>query len=1326
MSLESCIRKAGKALTKEDADAIRALRDDIFGAGDVTQEQANKDAVDEYLEILQQEREEVMRRVEQIGGYLANPRLDPSEFVKQSAENLEEAARKFPRKGIVRIAPETKPVDYKTGTYLREDFYARNASLPQFEREIVENRTHRSIEGLWPDFYTMPPDQILAIVAQFDAGAALGLAKHFDLIPQPTRSLDPKKWQWNRKNLKELQYQAIATKEGAPGSAKARRKYIDVAKGKTGPESDWFYGWAGEVVLNWVQKNEILPLYFKVTDPMARDFVEANPDSPLSALYKNNVMLDQVDKAPPIGIRKMINWLRDSVGITAALNAVPQTKLKDFVRHGMRSVKTYTSIVKEMDAWMNKVMEEHHTLAKVWLGFNQKHKKEAKILGEFMHVSTLSGVDVPTFEVPDKATYTKMNKQQRALWDKKKQDYEILKPFWDKLGKVGERKEYQQTIYDMESSTYKPLGQPMEVSEAQFIYLSVRDAYSNQRSMLLHNLEKRIEETDADRKSKTTLITRLRQQFEAGKISPYFALSRFGKYAAVAKTKEGEVIGFIKRENSRDRNDWMRAMRKQGFIVIPFEDQATDLQQMQKIDPNFVASVTQLLEGTAIEITDPKTGEPTTMPGTNLQDEIWQMYLRSLPELSARKAYIHRIGRLGFTHDALRSFSDRMFYGTHQMAKLKFGNRLVDTLLSVQEEAKMLMQRSANIQNVQQGWRPKGGENLTEHEALLHIEGGGERYRVHYNMQLEKLNNHEKAMQAAVEILLKEVRHDESWAVPMAEELTRRHEYNMNPRSAPWSTKLTALGFVWFLSTSPAAGVLNLSQTAISAYPVLRSEFGHGTGAALLKASKDFVSQPWLGLDKQGLERMTSNLKNIKVKDSNGKEIEVGEKAAMEYFWEIGIFTKTRTRELQGLLEAGSAYSHRTEKWLETAGYIFHKSEEMNRAVTALAAYRLAREKFLAKGMTEEDAHWQAIEMADELVEVSHYDYTNTNRPRFMQGDLGRVVFLFRNFSLNMSYRLIRDFRDGIWKNRNIPIEDRRKARSRFLGMLGMSFIFTGITGMPLFSALEVIANNLLGDDDEPIDSKTETRKLVYDATTEYLGEMWGEKIATAIMKGPWSAFTGADLSQRASLNNLWWRDIPQNLHDDPRGLLLHLAGEAAGPIFGIGMNFAGGFQSMEKDGGFLRTTEKFLPKFVGDYLKAIRYAYEGAQTYDRDIILPPEAFHNERFFLQAIGFTPTHLADRYEQNRAVKDMEQKLKRRRQDLINKLFLAWKLQDRQSAKEAMQNIMKWNKSNPRYPIEPRTIQQSATNRAQNDMRTVDGVLLEKRLQYLQKEMQFVRR
>lgn len=1306
MSLESCIKKAGMALTKEDADAIRVIRDDIVKGGAERLEgemSANEQAVAEYLDILEIERNSIMAQVEGAGGFLADPNLSASEFARQAAVNLEAAARKFPRQGIMRPATETRVIDNKTGKGIYDEpgttvgdanrrvamrnmagSSVRNRDPQQRVIDLVTERTYRTVEHLFPDFYTLPPDQVLAIVAQFDTKAALGLAKHFGILPQSARKLIPENY--NIFRMKQIQKSAS-----------------DVTN-----EADWFYGWSGEVVADWITKNETLPLYFKVEDIFEREFSTKHPDSPLAITTRYGQVLLEAEEAAPTGIRKVMNWVIDKGDVTKewVLGGVPQTKLKDFIKHGMIHVRAYTKLVKDMDAWMSNVIEGDGELAKRWMTFNQKQgRKAARLLSEFATASSLNGVDVPTWEFPDAATYKKMNQEDRAKWVERELVYNQLKKFWfQDLAKMGDQTTYQKKVYNTATDKFEPVDVPITVSEGQYIYLSARDSYMNQRTMLIHNLNERINDTEASQDAKSALINKLRKQFEAGKINPYIPLQRFGKYHAVARKKhkggvEGEIVAFIKRESRRERDQWMDTMRKQGYMVIPIQEQATDLDQMNKIDPGFVASVTALLTDTTVVDTD-----GNEIPGTAIADDIWQMYLKTLPDMSARKQYIHRKGRAGFDHDALRTFSDHSFHGTHQAAKLKFGHKLNEALTQIQENAKTLSKRVENIRNWQDGDRPIGMEDATLHEVLqLRIIDYDLLYRKTQEERGESAQSFDQETHETVMAkIIEGAKHDAPWAIPMANEMVRRHNYNMNPKSAPWSTKLTALGFLWFLSTSPAAGVLNLTQTAIVAYPVLRARFsGQGAGVELLKATKEYATAPTLG----------------KIKD----KLRGDEREAIKEFEIRGMYSKTRTRELLGFSEKSTVYSGRQEQILSMTGWIFHKSEEMNRVVTSLAAYRLARKSG--------ENHAQAIETADEMVEMSHFDYTNTNRPRFMQGDKGRVVFLFRNYSLNMTYRLMRDFRDGpyaMMKNDpNVRVEDRKAALSRLTGILGMTFLFAGAGAWPLMSALQVIVNNMFGDEDEPFDSKSELRTLVYDSVEELYGEVWGQRIATGIMKGPWSVLTGADLSQRASLNNLWVRDIPENLKEKPRDLLLHLAGEGLGPIFGMGLNFAGGIGDFQ-DNRTRRGIEKFMPKGISDILKTIRYAQEGAQTYQRDMILSPDEFTVADLTAQALGFTPTALSDRYEQNRSIKDLEQKLRNRRSDLMNRLFMSWRLGDRAAARDVMKAIAKWNKTNPRYPISPEGIMQSGRTRAAYDMRTVGGVAVDKRLQYLMETKRFIAR
>ncbi len=1242
-SLETCIKKAGSALRKDDADAIRKIRDDMLATGDTESGvDVNQAAVDEYIQVLDEERDAILKQAEARGGVLADKSLSPSEFAKQVAQRLEARTRDFPNVGLRREDDELVDVVYMS---LKDLHKVLNYFDPQLAETIVE--ANGGIEAI--------------------------------------------------QNLEKL---SDKTKGGDPIHEEVD-KIAEIYVGHIRP---------------FLEEMRKVKLFFKAedlnVDPFSKEMVDAHPETPVSVGTKHGKMMEVAAEQaalPPKGLRGLLERITkgkvSQPSKAAVLALLPQTKLPDVIRQGMESAKHYVRGIKGMSAYMERLMEGHANVGKTWLKFNRDFMNGAKLLGELMHAATLAGVDMANFQMPGKAAMTKMSKKKRAMWRKRQEDYEILLPFWEKLGKIGKKIAYEENMYQpgklaengIRAEGRMKVLRTHNLPEGHALYMQVRDTYRNMRRRGIEGLENRVTAAENDMQLRRKKIAGLRQLFESGKIQPYFPLSRFGKYAAVAKDPEtNEVIGFFKRENRNERNRLVENLRALGYRAYPIDEIDSDAAMVKRIDPNFVAQVVDIV-GENVE------GEE----GIGLQDEIWQMYLRALPEMSIRKAFIHRTGRLGFSHDALRAFGDHTFHGTHQLAKLKYGYQLQEHLTNTEEEAKMLAGRSAMIKNLRLGMNPEGHKGETPHQVMMvFVPEYPELYETAIAKDPKNLNVTDELMDK----LQKAADHDGPWATPLYDSLAKRHEYNMNPKSAAWATNLTALGFLWFLSSSPAAGVLNLTQTAISAYPVMRARFaGAGAGMELLRASKQYATSGEMIAGSFG-----SRLRNDKIERADGTSSdseEFGEKSAFDYFREIGMFAKTRTRDLMGIAERGLHQNDKMAHTMEIAGWIFHKTEEANRMVTALAAYRLARKKFKGQG-TLKQQHEKAVEMADEIVELSHYDYTNTNRPPIMQGDKGRVVFLFRNYSLNMQYRLIRDFKDGYWKNENIPIENRKEARKRFNGIITMTSMFAGMSGWPLMSAVHSMLDMFLGDDDEPYDSRTEFRALLY--------EQFGEKIGEAIYKGPWDAFTGLSLSSRASLNNLWIREIPESL--EGRDLLLHLAGEGLGPVFGIGLNYFQGFGDIADDHGW-RGMEKLVPKAVADVMKTMRYMTQGAQSRQGDMILPPESFGNVAILGQFMGFSPAELIKQYEVNRALKDMSMKLKRRRDQLVNRLFNGYKLGDRKVVRQTLRDISSWNKANPTYPITPSTMQQSARSRAAYDMRTVGGIALDKRLMYLRETMRF---
>jgi hypothetical protein len=54
---------------------------------------------------------------------------------------------------------------------------------------------------------------------------------------------------------------------------------------------------------------------------------------------------------------------------------------------------------------------------------------------------------------------------------------------------------------------------------------------------------------------------------------------------------------------------------------------------------------------------------------------LYQLYLTTLPELSARKHFIHRKKMKGYSQDALRAFAKQTFHGAYQLARLLISQR---------------------------------------------------------------------------------------------------------------------------------------------------------------------------------------------------------------------------------------------------------------------------------------------------------------------------------------------------------------------------------------------------------------------------------------------------------------------------------------------------------------------------------------------------------------------------------------------------------------------------------------------------------------------------
>jgi hypothetical protein len=217
--------------------------------------------------------------------------------------------------------------------------------------------------------------------------------------------------------------------------------------------------------------------------------------------------------------------------------------------------------------------------------------------------------------------------------------------------------------------------------QAKKVYEEVRDFYKAQYDLYRALLDKRIAEmnipgdiSDPDT-AKGRLMADIKKLYESGsKIEPYFPLMRYGDYwLRVGKGKGSEFYMF---ESPYQREMFL----KQRQRTWEAEGKTPDIEKGNSLDGLRSASI-QNNDGTLLKQIFETLDEPgATKDLEALKDQIYQLYLTTMPEQSFRKQFIHRKGTAGFSGDALRNFVTSSVNMANQLSRLQYGPRLMQSI----------------------------------------------------------------------------------------------------------------------------------------------------------------------------------------------------------------------------------------------------------------------------------------------------------------------------------------------------------------------------------------------------------------------------------------------------------------------------------------------------------------------------------------------------------------------------------------------------------------------------------------------------------------------
>jgi hypothetical protein len=767
--------------------------------------------------------------------------------------------------------------------------------------------------------------------------------------------------------------------------------------------------------------------------------------------------------------------------------------------------------------------------------------------------------------------------------------------------------------------------------KAQEIYREMRTFYENQIDGMVQDMLARVDRNITDPTKRTQMRKDIMDEFgPAKRKGPYFPLRRFGQYwFQVGKGADKEFYMF---ESVGDRDFWM-AERQKELVAAKRQDLADSMASGDSLREganslNSALASEPIMQKVEKMIDDAalNLADPIKQARAvdELKDGIKQLQYLLLPSTNLRKAFIHRKGIAGASPDLVRVFSTSAVNLAYQRARVKYSEQFYN--------------------NIENGFAflegaPNNEDTRTMRDLLNELDS-----RASHVVGLEPTGALEKV-----------------------------------------SNGVTQFTFLWLL-TAPASAMVNVFGAAAVAMPYIGARYGYDKAMGKISsyAAKYVATAP-------------------KVKEKNtffptldkSTTLDPIQAAAYQQFLHDNTIDVSLTQDIMGLGQAPfEDYSLSKNKLIRGVSALFHHSERMSREIMNMAAFDLAYADNVEKGMAPgigEQAFKEAIETAKDLTMMSIGDFTRASKPPILTGPVTRIVFQFKQYSLLMTYNLLRNTMIGFNPLReNITDEQKaeaREARRRMYGVMGVTALFAGLKGMPIFTATGMIAevlNSIFGDDEE--------EEFVFEYWLQNeLTETVGGDVAASLMTGLIANATNTALSERMSLDlvDLWFRDgtYQKSAEDTMREQFIALLGPSASIVlsFGRALDLHDNYQ-------LDRALETISPTILRNLQIVGRYAREGEAATARGITIDDDISYSD-LFVRALGFTPEDIMRKQKAIIDRKGVQNKIEARRERLLAGIYLANYTGDTDLQERVIEKIIEYNESFPEFPITIETIEQS---------------------------------
>lgn len=622
-----------------------------------------------------------------------------------------------------------------------------------------------------------------------------------------------------------------------------------------------------------------------------------------------------------------------------------------------------------------------------------------------------------------------------------------------------------------------------------------------------------------------------------------------------------------------------------------------------------------------------------------LDEQMAEMFesamIEALPELSPRKAMLRRENVLGASRDMLRAYTIRFFGTAHTFAHTVFNPQIREQWNKLTAAGDSKEAKAAGVEY----FAPAGDLTNTLRKHL----------------ELE----------------------------------AKQRELSFSNAIQNAFLQVTSLSFLAF---SPAYLLMNALQPSMVAAPVLAGALGKGRKAIGGAIAGKYVQQAYEGapqfFSKRGLQDFMADLRRMQGKavkhdahalteqmldqfsrdGANGQvQTKAEEKAMLTEMLELGRLDFSFLDVLQDIMQGNKGT--RTLAKVTRLGMTFaQQGEAMNRIVTALAAYRIARNETKL-------SHEQAIQYAYDVVGETQIDYSTFNRPPLLKTPWLRVALQFKMFMQGMYGMLVKNVASAV---AGATPEERKAARSTLRYLIGTHLAIAGTTGLGPVAwvakgaiGLTALAMGRDDDDDEWKDADT----IFAEQAAYVFGETGGEVARKGL-----PTLLGGDISGRVSFPNLLESRYVGLRNDDSGDEVLN-----KWTLYALGAGYAN-VARMAKgvgnavDGDPYTDWADGLPTGARGAIKAYRLGSQGIVDKDGDVLLSPSEVGSADVMMRVLGVTPVAEQRIHEERAARRGTIASIRGERELLIKRMRTA---ESRGDADKVREDISEFNANVPKH-------------------------------------------